>query len=108
MSGHRVAGWLALLLGLTSVPATADPENPILTPEHPTAEDVIAVNAYVGPCDDLDYGYFPPEVTIQDNHITVQLTGVHVTDPIWCVYGSRIEQVAFGSFPPGSYTVAVN
>jgi hypothetical protein len=107
MSGYRVAGWLALLLGLTSVPATADPENPFLTPEHPTVGDTIIVNAYAGPCDDLQDPYAEPEITRDGDDISVLLSGEHITDPIWCVFGSRIDQVEIGSFPPGTYTVTI-
>lgn len=107
MSTHRIAQWLAFSLALISAPALADPENPFLTPKNPTAEDVIVVNASAGPCEALQYAFLEPEVTVDGTQITVQLTGVMVTDPIWCVYGSRIDRVAIGSFPPGSYTVTI-
>ena len=108
MSGYRVARWLALVLGLFSVPCLADPENPFLTPDHPTAGDTIVVNAYAGPCDGLQLGFLEPEVSLNGNQITVQLTGVHHTDPIDCVFGSRVDQVEIGSFPRGSYTVTIH
>jgi hypothetical protein len=108
MSGNQVARWLALILGLFSIPGMADPENPFLTPGHPTAEDTIVVNAHAGPCDGLQLGFLVPEVSINGNHITVQLTGVHHTDPVDCVFGSRVDQVEIGSFPPGSYTITIN
>jgi hypothetical protein len=99
---------LAFLLGMLSAPAMADPENPFLTPEHPTVEDTIFVSAYVGPCDNLQLGFLAPEVEIVDDRITVQLTGEHIIDPIWCTLGNRIEAIAIGSFPSGSYLVTVN
>lgn len=108
MSGYGVARWLKFLLALVCVPAMADPENPFLTPENPTTEDVIVVNASAGPCEALQYAFVEPEVTVDGTQITVQLTGVMVTDPIWCVYGSRIDRVAIGSFPAGSYAVTIH
>lgn len=108
MSGYRFARWLAFSLALASVPAMADPENPFLTPEHPTAEDTIIVNAHAGPCDDLQDPYTEPEITRDGDQIVVRLSGEHITDPIWCVFGSRIDQVEIGSFPPGSYAVTIH
>lgn len=107
MSGCRVARWLPFLLGLVTVPARADPENPFLTPEHPTAEDMIIVNAHSGPCDILQDGFLEPEITREGQEILVQFTGQHYSDPIYCLFDPRIESAPIGRFSPGSYTVTV-
>lgn len=108
MSRYRVVQWSALSLALVSVPAMADPEYPFLTPEHPTADDVIVVNAYAGPCDLLQHPFEEPVVIRDGDQITIQLSGEHITDPIWCTLGWRVDQVEIGSFPRGSYMVTIN
>ncbi|MGN6520607.1 MAG: hypothetical protein ACTHK2_14390, partial [Dokdonella sp.] len=51
MPKHRVARLLTLITAVAYGPAMAYPENPFLTPEHPTAQDAIIINASAGPCD---------------------------------------------------------
>ncbi len=107
-STHRVARLLTLIAALACGPAMAYPENPFLTPEHPTAGESIVFNVHSGPCDLLQHPFEVPIVTLVDDKVAVQLSGEHITDPEWCVGGSRIEGVNIGAFPPGSYMVSVD
>lgn len=108
MPTHRIAALLALIVAFASDPAMAYPENPFLTPQHPTASDVVVFNAYAGPCDLLQHPFEEPVITVAGDQITVRFSGEHYNDGIWCVLGSRIDQVAIGTFPPGSYTVSAD
>ncbi len=107
MSRLRVGRWLAFLLGVLSAPAMADPENPFLTPENPTAQDTVFVNVHAGPCDLLQHTFAQPEVTRDGDQIIALFSGEHIIDPMWCTLGTRIESVSIGSFPPGTYAVTI-
>jgi len=108
MPANRIAALLTLMSALVCGSSGPYPENPFLMSDDPTAQDAIVLNASAGPRDSLQYPFPPLKLRAKANQISVQLKGVHVDAPIWCVFGWRIDQVSIGTFPPGSYTATVN
>jgi hypothetical protein len=42
------------------------------------------------------------------DEILVPLSGEHITDPIWCVFGSRMDQVENRQVSAGSYAATIH
>jgi hypothetical protein len=81
---------------------------PYLTPERPTAGEVVAVNIRSGGCDAIlgIPGY--PEVTQEIHSIRIVVWSASYTDPILCYYTPGISTYAVGAYPPDSYTLQVD
>lgn len=107
MRTHHFRYLLLCALALCAERALAFIDSPYVTPAHPMAGDTISVNVYRGECDVLSIGIVPPAVEEHDGHITALFTGIHESDPEWCIYSTGTETVAIGTFPPGSYTLDV-
>jgi len=104
---HHIKGLPVVALALCAQRAFAFIDPPYITPVNPTAGETISVNVYRGECDVLNIGIVPPVVEHHGSEITALFTGIHETDPVWCIYSIGIETVPIGSYPPGSYALDV-
>lgn len=104
---HHLKVLPVVALALCAQRAFAFIDPPYITPVNPTAGETISVNVYRGECDVLNIGIVPPVVEQHGSEITALFTGIHETDPVWCIYSIGIETVPIGSYPPGSYTLDV-
>jgi hypothetical protein len=109
MFSHRivliVVAWM-LALAASNARAFFDP--PWITPESPTASDVVSVNMRGGICDSIFFRQGFPQITQQGSAIRILEYGHHWDDPDLCIYDVGTLVAPIGKFPPGDYTLTVD
>jgi hypothetical protein len=97
---------LPFLLFANSAAAFIDP--PYLTPEQPTAGDIITLNIRAGVCDGIGSGHGYPRINQEGTHIRIVVWSVTYHDSELCFLPIFTNTIAVGAYPAGSYTLQVD
>jgi len=94
--------WIIAVAVFVSSTANAFFDPPYITPDHPTADDILAVNIRVGVCDALIESPEFPRITRVGNQVRIVYFSSHNDDPEFC----NIE-IGTAHLPIGTYGVGV-
>ena len=103
MFKQRIAPALALVLALFAPVVHAYFDQPWITPENPRAGETVYVNIHGGICDAIATSPNYPQIAQEGNAISFVVSGVHVDNSEWCIYGEGTATYSIGAYAPGTY-----